>query len=288
MKPLHKLDNLNARPEIVQLKRKFGMLYGMTAGIAFAVASWGRDGFMLNASHAYLPWVMLITGLTFCAVIGGITGWLTARSESSLLGVVFWLISSIFFAWIMVTLPLQINPFIVSKLDPQLGALLNYEKGMEFVFRFGVSLAWVLPFTLIVGVTQLPITEPAVFSTSIFGKIAPLFFCIVVMSISGVITDTLINSHFRASIVSMDNAIQFVLDNKNNENVDKVLAREVHARSLNTVEEYVQESRYLFVGSYDELLGEIHVLVKFGDQAPWIDCNVLYSQPVSCKIATRE
>ena len=288
MKPLHKLDNLNARPEIVQLKRKFGMLYGMTAGIAFAVASWGRDAFMLNASHAYLPWVMLITGLTFCAVIGGITGWLTARSESSLLGVVFWLTSSLFFAWIMVTLPLQINPFIVSKLDPQLGALLNYEKGMEFVFRFGVSLAWVLPFTLIVGVTQLPITEPAVFSTSIFGKIAPLFFCIVVMSISGVITDTLINSHFRASIAAVDNAIQFVLDNKNNENVDKVLAREVHARALNTVEEYVQESRYLFVGSYDELLGEIHVLVKFGDQAPWIDCNVLYSQPVSCKIATRE
>ena len=264
------------------------MLYGMTAGIAFAVASWGRDGFMLNASNAYLPWVMLITGLTFCAVIGGITGWLTARSESSLLGVVFWLTSSLFFAWIMVTLPLQINPFIVSKLDPQLGALLNYEKGMEFVFRFGVSLAWVLPFTLIVGVTQLPITEPAVFSTSIFGKIAPLFFCIMVMSISGVITDTLINSHFRASIAAVDNAIQFVLDNKNNENVDKVLAREVHARALNTVEEYVQESRYLFVGSYDELLGEIHVLVKFGDQDPWIDCNVLYSQPVSCKIATRE
>ena len=28
----------------------------------------------------------------------------------------------------MVALPLKINPFIVSKLDPQLGALLNYEK----------------------------------------------------------------------------------------------------------------------------------------------------------------
>jgi len=288
MKPLNKFDNLNARPEIVRLKRKFGLLYGVIAGLTFAVAYWGRDGYMLNAAHAYFPWVMLITGSIFCAVVGGITGWLTAQSESSLLGFVFWLISSIFFAWIMVTLPLQINPFIVSKLDPQLGTLLNYEKGMEFVFRFGVSLAWVLPFMLIVGVTQLPITEPAVFSTSIFGKIAPLFFCIVVMSISGVITDSLINSHFRASIASLDNAIQFVLDNKNNENVDKILAREVHARSLSTVGEYVQESRYLFVGSYDELLGEIHVLVKFADQDPWIDCNVLYSQPVSCKIATRE
>jgi hypothetical protein len=183
----------------------------------------------------------------------------------------------------MVALPLRINPFIVSKFDPQLGALLNYGKGTEFVFRFGVSLAWVLPFMLIVGVTQLPIMESAVFSISVFGKIAPLFFCVVVMSISGVITDNLINSHFRSGITSLDNTIQFVLDNKNNENIDKSLSREMRARALTTVREYVQESRYLFVSNYDEYLGDLHVLVKFGSQ--WVDCNVLYSQPVSCEIA---
>jgi len=286
MKPLNKFNSLNARPEIIQLKQKIGMLYGMIAGIAFAVSSWGWDGYMLSKSHAYFPWTMLLTGVIFCAILSGIVGWLTARSESSLLGVIFWIISSLFFAWLMVALPLQITPIIVSKLDPQLGALLNFETGMDFTFHFGVSLAWVIPFTLIVGIAQLPITEPAVFSTSIFGKITPFFFCIVVMSISGVVTDSLINSHFRAAISSLDNTIQFVLDNKNNENVDKALSREMHARSLNTVEEYIQESRYLFVGSYDEYLGDIHVLVKFDSQ--WVDCNVLYSQPVSCKLALGE
>jgi len=154
------------------------------------------------------------------------------------------------------------------------------------VLRFGVSLAWILPFAAIVGIAQLPITEPAVFSTSIFGKITPLFFCIVVMSIAGVITDNLINSHFRAAIVSLDATIQFVVDNKNNQNIDKALSREMHARSLVTVGEYVQESRHLFVGSYDEFLGDLHVLAKFGDQ--WVDCEVLYRQPVSCKIAVEK
>jgi hypothetical protein len=286
MKTLNKFDSLNARPEILQLKKKFGMLYGIMAGVAFAVASWGWDGYTLSNSHAYFPWTMLITGMTVCAVLGGIAGWLTARAGSSLLGVVFWTITSLFFAWVMVSLPLQINPFIVSKLDPQLGALLDYGENIEFAFRYGVSLAWVLPFMLIVGVTQLPITEPAVFSTSIFGKIAPLFFCIVVMSISGFITDNLINSHFRAGITALDDTIQFVLDNKNNDNVDKALSRAMHARSLATVEEYVQESRHLFISSYDEYLGDLHVLVKFGDQ--WVNCNVLYSQPVSCKIAVQD
>src|SRR3990172_939307 len=182
MKPLNKFYSLNARPEIIQLKQKIGMLYGMIAGIAFAVSSWGWDGYMLSKSHAYFPWTMLLTGVIFCAILSGIVGWLTARSESSLLGVIFWIISSLFFAWLMVALPLQITQIIVSKLDPQLGALLNFETGMDFTFHFGVSLAWVIPFTLIVGVAQLPITEPAVFSTSILGKITPFFFCIVVMS----------------------------------------------------------------------------------------------------------
>jgi hypothetical protein len=286
MKSLNKFDNLNSRPEIMRLKRKFGILYGMIGGLTFAIASWGWDGYILSNSHAYFPWIMLITGMIFCSIVGGMVGWLTARSESSLLGVVFWVISSFFFAWLIVVLPLQLNPFIASKLDPQLGTLLNYEKNIEFALRFGISLVWILPFTVIVGVTQLPISEPAVFSTSIFGKIAPLLFCIVVMSIGGVITDNLINSHFRTGVASLDTTIQFVLDNKNNENVDKALSREAHARSLSTVEEYVQESRYLFVSSYDEELGDLHILVKFGDQ--WVDCNVLYSQPVSCKLAAEK
>jgi hypothetical protein len=152
--------------------------------------------------------------------------------------------------------------------------------------RFGVSLAWVLPFVLIVGVTQLPILEPAVFSTSVFGRVIPFFFCIIVMSISGAITDSLINAHFRDAIVSLDRTIQFVLDNKGNENVDPALSRQLHARALTTVEEYVQESRQLFIGSYDEYLGDLHVFVKF--DAQWVDCDVLYGQPVTCKVVVQK
>jgi hypothetical protein len=254
----------------------------MIAGLTFAVTSWGWDGYLLSRSHAYFPWTMLITGSIFCAILGGVVGWLTAQSGNSLLGVIFWILSSVFFAWIMVALPLQINPFIASKLDSQLGTLINYDKGTEFAFRFGVSLAWILPFMLIIGVTQLPISESAVFSTSIFGRIAPFLFCVVVMSISGTITDNLINSHFRSAISALDGTIQFVLDNKNSKNVDKALSREMHAGSLATVEEYVHESRHLFVSSYDEYLGDLQILVKFDSQ--WVKCNVLYSQPVSCKI----
>jgi hypothetical protein len=284
MKPLD--EGSKKRGRIIRLKRKFGMKYGIVAGIAFAVASWGWDGYMLSTSHAYFPWIMLSVGLVFCAILGGISGWLTARSESSLVGILFWLIASVGFAWLMVALPLEITPAVASRLDPQLGSLLNYSGDNEFIFRFGTSLAWILPFMLLVGVAQLPISESAVFSASIFGRIAPLFFCILLMAISGTFTDSLINAHFRDAIGSLDTTIQFLVDNQGNEKADPALARQLHTRAFWDVKEQVQQSRHLFVRNYDVYLGELHILVKFGDE--WVDCLVLYNQPNFCKPVTGE
>jgi hypothetical protein len=286
MKRLSKLNFTETRPEIIRSKRFFGLIYGIVAGITFACASWGLDGYVLSQSHGYLPWFNLVAGIILCSAFGGLQGWLTARMESSLLGLVFWFFSSLFFAWLTVALPLQITPFIVSKIDPNLGALLDYGNNIEFIFRFGVALAWVAPFSLMIGITQLPVIEPAVFSTSIFGKLGPFFFCIVVMGISGFVSDSLINAQFRAALTGMDSTIQFVVDNKGNSDVDPILSREMHARSLVTMEEQVTETRHLFIGSYDEYLGEIHVLVNF--DGAWIDCDVFYGQPSTCKNAVEK
>jgi len=239
---------------------------------------------MLSVSHAYHPWTMLIVGLIFCGVVGGLSGWLTARFESSLLGILFWVTASAGFAWLMVALPLQIVPAIVSLLDPQLGALLNYDGGSGFVVRFSTALMWVLPFAFLVGVTQIPISEPAAFASSFFGRVSPLFFSILLMTLSGAFTDNLINLHFREAIVSLDTTIQFVVDNRGNENANQTLSRQLHARAFWEVEDYVSQSRRLFVGSYDEYFGEFHVLVKFEDR--WVDCLVLYKQPNTCKLVT--
>jgi hypothetical protein len=286
MRKLNRLDFSEVRPEVIQSKRYLGLLYGICAGITFAFASWGMDGFLLSKSHGYLPWLNLVEGAVLCTFVGGLQGWLTARFENSLLGLVFWCCSSLFFAWLTVSLPLQITPYVVSKINPRLGSLLNYSENIAFIFRFGVALVWVTPFTLIIGITQLPITESAVFSTSVFGRLIPFFFCIIVMGISGYVSDSLINAQFRTAIRGIDNTIQFVVENKYNKNIDPALSREMRAASLIDVQEYVKSSRHLFVGSFDEFLGELHVFVNF--DGPWIDCDILYGQPISCELAVKK
>jgi hypothetical protein len=177
---------------------------------------------------------------------------------------------------------LHVSPLLVSKINPQLGALLNYPLNADVGFRIGLAAVWITPFMLVVGMTQLPITESSVSSTSFLGKIIPFFFCIVVISLSGSVVDSLINEHFRDAIRSLDNTIQFTLDNKNNPQVDEAIARRMNASSLNSVQEYVVQTRHLYVGKYENTFGEIQVLIIFKDQ--WVDCTVIYSQPAYCKI----
>ena len=87
MKRLSKLDLSAERPEVIRSKRIFGMVYGIMAGITFACASWGMDGYLLSQLHGYLPWFNLIAGMILCSIVAGTLGWLTARLEKSLCSV---------------------------------------------------------------------------------------------------------------------------------------------------------------------------------------------------------
>jgi hypothetical protein len=63
--------------------------------------------------------------------------------------------------------------------------------------------------------------------------------------------------------------------------VDRVEARQMRMSSLRAVQEVIAEPRQLIVGSYDQYLDQIHVLVRFG--TTWTDCVVVYNQPSFCK-----
>lgn len=278
MKPL--LNETANKNGILRLRHRYGWFYGLSAGITFSLASWGQDALLLSLSHAYFPWIMLLVGLLVCSAFGGLAGGLTARSGSSLLSVLFWLGVALVFAWLMVALPLQIQPALAARLDPHLASLLPQGGINGFPLRFGTSLLWILPFMLITGVLQLPISEPAVFSASFFGKFIPLLLPALLLGMSGAFTDNLINAHFRDALNALDITIQFVVDNQGNEKPDPALSRQLHARALSEVNNLVQQDRRLFVRSHDDEFGEFHVLVKFG--ASWVDCLVLYNQPISC------
>jgi hypothetical protein len=286
MKPFKSLsaEEIRQRTQINRMKIRVGMAYGMVAGLAFAISTWGIDGFRLSLAHAFYPWLKFILGAVICTVIGGIAGWLVARLEKGLFALLIYLGVAFIFSRLSVGLPFQIFPDVVARLDPETGNLLNYVFYEEsFNSRFAITMLWVSLFTVLVGILQIPLAEPAAFATSFFGKAGHLLVCAMLMLISGSIVDNLSNEPLRLAVLSTDNTIQFVVDHQGQE-VDRDLARSMHVSSLRPVEEVIDQPRRLIVRSYDQWLGQINVLVRFGDT--WVDCSVVYNQPSFCEYVT--
>jgi hypothetical protein len=272
--------DIRHRPDVVRLKRRIGVVYGMVVGLSFAASTWGIDGYLLSQAYAFYPWLKFVIGAFVCMATGGIAGWLVARSEKAILGLLIYLGLSLVFSWLIVALPFQIFPAVVSWLEPETGNLLNYTFYVGFSSRFVIAIAWISLFLALVGVLQLPLTEPAAFATSVFGRLAPLLVCSVVMFISGVIVDTLNNEPLRTAVLYMNNTVQFTVEHQGEE-VDRAVARRMRMSSLRAVGEVISQPRQLIVGGYDQYLDQIHVLIRFG--GTWVDCIVVYNQPSFCE-----
>jgi hypothetical protein len=113
------------RPDLIQSKKTTGAVYGLVCGLAFATIVWGGDGLRLSQAHAYLPWINYFVAMLYCGIFGAAAGWLTMVSGKNIWGLACWLVVSILFAWLVVGLPMVVNPFLVSWINPQVGSYIR-------------------------------------------------------------------------------------------------------------------------------------------------------------------
>jgi hypothetical protein len=258
----------------------YGFWFGVVAGLTFSVFTWGMDDFQLARMNGLYPWLKFLVGVLPCMLIGGVTGWLSARIGKPLLSLLFWLIAAFLLARLVISLPLQITPRLVSILDPATKSLLHYKYYEAFSVRFGIAYVWMAIFSGIIGLLQLPVSDAAVFSTSVFGKYGPMLFAGILMLICGSTEDNLINEMLRSPIDAINSTTQFIVDHRG-EQIDALQSREMHLGSLNTVKELVTPKRKFMISGYDEVFGDVKVLARF--EEAWVECEVLYNQPLSCK-----
>ena len=278
MQPLISYPNLSARPDVMHARRIYGLFYGSAIALAFAAWTWGIDSYLLSRANAIQPWLKFAVGFLVCLPVGAFAGWLVMRIERGWASALIWLLAALVFAWISVALPFQIVPRLTMLLHPIPGGLPHtLDEGL--MIRVGLAYAWVAIFVLIAGLLELPIGEAAAFSTSLFGRVGPSLLCIALMGICGFMVDGLNNEPLRSPLLLTDQTIQFALDNQGKQIPSKV-ARDNHLYSLNTVRDLISRPRELVVGAFDSDLGQIHVLVEFGDE--WVDCLTVYGQMSNC------
>ncbi len=261
-------------------KHYYGLLYGAFAGLAFAIAVWGVDDFLLGEGHALFPWLKFVLGIVLCLAFGGLAGWLTARLDKTHLALFIWLVTLALFSWFSLLIPFRAVPNLLVWLKPELNGVLVYDYVDEVQIRFGVTLAVAITFGLIAGVLQLVLSESAVFSASPFSKIVPLLVCGFLMAIAGAWIDNFNNQPMRAALLSVDTAIQYKLEHRN-QPIDPLISRQLHLSSVNSFEDLIDRPYRLVVTTYQGDLGTFHLLVMFPDAR--VDCVTVYEQPIYCQ-----
>ena len=268
------------RTDVLRAKRVYGIWYGASLGFLFALFTWGLDAYTLSKMNSLYPWLKFAAGALLCTTAGGLTGWLATRRDKPLIALLIWIVYGFFLAWLVVTLPTVIFPRLLTLLEPEVQQYLHYVYYPEFSTRIGVAFAWIIIFVAIAGLLQLPLSEGAVFSTSILGKIAPILVGLILVGIAGTIVDGLNNELLRTPVEELNASIQFAVDHKGQQ-VDKTESRKFRQASLRVVKDLVTSNRKMIVSGYDAFLGEVNVLVKFNKA--WVECQVMYNQPVNCK-----
>ncbi|MFZ5880872.1 MAG: hypothetical protein ACOY0R_16010 [Chloroflexota bacterium] len=268
------------RPEVLRAQYRYGFFYGAMTGLFFAFFAWGIDAILLFQAHAVQPWLKLIVGALVCAPVGGLAGWLTMRFERMLLSIPFWAIAAVVFAGMTVVLPMQIFPQLLVMLEPDLDGLISYFMVEVMVARFLVSFLWVAIFVTLAGVLEIPMGQPAAFSTSVMGKLVPIFLCAVLMGIGGTVVDSDNNKPLRDAVIAMNDTLQFASAHQGEE-IDPSVSRAMHLASLRHISDLVGQPRELIIGTFDQYLDQVHVIVRFDGEA-LVDCLTVYNQPISC------
>ena len=279
MKPLSS-ELRDERADVLRAKYVYGIWYGAIVGLAFSLFTWGIDAYQLNQMNGLYPWLKFLVGMLPCMSVGGFAGWLSARIGKPALALLVWWVAASVFAWLPVSLPLQLTPRLVSALQPELQNLLHYTYYEEFSFRFGIAYFWLILLAGLVGLLQIPLSDSAVFSTSAFGKISPLLVATILMAIAGNTMDNLNNELLRGPVDAINSTTQYFLDHRN-EHIEPAEIRRMHLGSLRAIEDLVTPQRKFIISGYDEVLGDVQVLARF--QKAWVECEVLYNQPLSCK-----
>ena len=260
-------------------KYRLGALFGLIAGLGFALTCWGLDSLILSNAHAANPFIHFVPGLVLSILVGTLVGWLTVRVKHGWMGIFFWLAFAIFCTWLTLWLPVRGTPLLLRTVDPGTASMLRFpaleSEGILWFFGLFVSILC----CLVCGLLEGNLVEGALASSSRVAFLPTLLIAVFLLGISGFAADHLVTAHFREALTTTDELIQFAAQHYGEE-VDKVTARKMHLSALKEVGDLVLQPYTLTLIEYEGNLGKMEVLVNFNGQKA--KCTVLYSQPVRC------
>lgn len=273
------------KPAVSKRKQKAGLLYGLAAGLAFAIFAWGVDAFLLARAHGAFPWIKFIPGIIICLAAGALVGWLTMFINTPAFGTIAWLGLGLLFSRLVYWLPVKTLPFLVGFLNSPIGDYLNYTDTRQIN-----EITWLGSFILLVvalgfGAYEREQVTEFVYSNSAGNFITSILICFISFALAGMLSDTLVNKKLRQPIQVLDRSFQYVLESKIPE-LPEDLARATDLEEIYKFAPYIPGKRSLIPSSLLQGADQVDVLIVL--EGMWVKCTTVFSRVISCEPALNQ
>ncbi|MBW6466140.1 MAG: hypothetical protein K0B06_06525 [Brevefilum sp.] len=261
-------------------RQRLGAIYGLVAGVAYALTAWGIDGIALAKMHVAFPWIKILPGLVICSLTGCLVGWVSIKISKAIVTIALWIAFGLMLVWLTFWITYQISPLLLKVLKPSLIDWIDYPIVANVnQFKIVGIIVIALP-VLVCGLLENNLVDVVLLSSHKGAILSFVLVCGLMMGLAGSAGDELTNKHFREPIQALDDLFQFAIDNQGKE-IDKLLFRQKRMKTVEGLEEILPRSRRLTLIAFDENLAQMDILVNF--EGVWVKCTTIYSQPIMCK-----
>ncbi|MCU0488918.1 MAG: M1 family metallopeptidase [Anaerolineales bacterium] len=257
-----------------------GLVYGILAGLAFSLTTWGTEALGLASSSAGFPWLKFVLGASLCSLVGGLAGWITSRADSSLAGAVTWFAAGLIFCLVASRLPFEGLTLFLRALKPEFANLVYpYPENMHS--RMVVVYILVLLCSTLAGTLQAYLIETARSAQTAVMQALILMVVVPFFALAGQVAYDYINEPFIRAIVQIGDLLEFHQE-LNGQKVDPKLSAEKHYRALGPILFMANRPYRLYLSGYEsQSLDTFTVLIDF--EGEWAECSVLISSVGTCK-----
>jgi len=260
-----------------------GLAFGLFMGFVFTAGAWGLDIYEMIRTSAQLPWLRLVLGAVLVIPLAGLVGWLVAKTDSALVGLVSWLLTAILFSYWAGHVPYELVSGVVGRIIPDFQGQQVYPFNVSAQTRLLIAAGVTGVLLAIGGAMQTTVIDSARTAAGTLQRFFAFLVCIPFFVGAGIFTDMIIQRPLRQPLVVIDDLLRFALETEGQQ-VDKTLSRSMHLGAVSAIRPLLHQPRSLVLGDFDpEALGSARVLVNFNGD--WVRCWVIAGQPSFCQFS---
>ncbi len=195
----------------LRLRARYGIFYGLIAGLGFAFFTWFLDAIGLATAHAAYPFLKLISGMLVTLPVFILVGWLTTKTNSHIVGLILWGILSLWAFTASFLTQYDFLPRWYALLHEPVATLVRPSIPSYFAALLLTVGAILMMFAfLITGLLEINLIESTLASSSGGSKFMAAVVIVTLMGLAGNQVDTFTYRNSRLSIKSFHELITLV------------------------------------------------------------------------------